>query len=144
MKIKVEHDNVEENEIILRCQTIDEEMLQVLTYLKSQSQKLCAYDEKNEMVLLSSEQVYYCESVDDKVFLYCDNEVYRTTLNLLQLENLYAMLGFFRISKSIVVNLHKIHKLKSHTSSRIELLMKNQERIIVSRRYAALLRAQLE
>lgn len=144
LKIKVEHDNIEENEIILRCKTIDDEMLQILTYLKSQSQKLCVYNDKNEAVLLSPGEVYYCESVDEKVFLYCEEDVYRTPMNLTQLESLYSVLGFLRISKSMVVNLYKIKRLESQTSGRVELYMKNNEKIIVSRRYASLLRQKLE
>ncbi|MEG0365212.1 MAG: LytTR family DNA-binding domain-containing protein [Coprobacillus sp.] len=143
MKITVEHKDVEENEIILRCKKVDDEMLQVLTYLKSQSQRLYAYNQDNEATLLICEEIYYCESVDEKVFLYTEQQLYRTTMTLMQLESLYSVQGFFRISKSMIVNLYKIHKLKSYTSGRIELLMKNNEKIIVSRRYASLLRQKL-
>lgn len=144
VKIIVEHDDLDENEIILRCTSIDDEMLQILTYLKSQSQKLCAYDEQKNMFLLSPEQVYYCESVDEKVFLYGSDFVYRTAFNLSQLESTYADLGFIRISKAMVVNLYKIKSLKSYTSGRIALLMQNDENIIVSRKYAADIRQRLE
>lgn len=143
MKITVEHTQVEENEIILRCNDIDDEMLQVLAYLKSQSQKLYAYNQKNEVILLLCDEIYYCESVDEKVFLYSEQEIYRTNLSLMQLETLYSLLGLLRISKSMIVNLYKIRKLKSYTSGRIELLMMNNEKIIVSRRYASLLRQKL-
>lgn len=143
MKITVEHRQGEENEIILRCQEVDDEILQVLSYLKSQSQKLYVYNQENEVILLSCDEIYYCESVDEKVFLYSEKEIYRTTLTLIQLESLYSLLGLFRISKSMIVNLYKIRQLKSYTSGRIELLMKNNEKIIVSRRYASLLRQKL-
>lgn len=42
MKITVEHSQVEENEVVLRCPALDEEMLGVLSLLKSSLQKLCA------------------------------------------------------------------------------------------------------
>ncbi len=144
MKIIVEHEDLEENEIILRCARIDDEMLQILTYLKSHSQKLCAFDEQQNMMLLSPDQVYYCESVDERVFLYGSDFVYRTAFTLSQLESFYADLGFIRISKAMVVNLYKIKSLKSYTSGRIALLMHNNENIIVSRKYAVILRQRLE
>lgn len=42
MKITVQHSDIEENEIILKCKTIDEEILQILGFLKSRTQKICA------------------------------------------------------------------------------------------------------
>lgn len=144
MKITVEHVDIEENEIVLRCKSIDDEMLHILSFLKSRSQKLCAFKDKNELILLSPDTVYYCESVDEKVFLYCENNVYETALNLSELENNYSSIGFLRVSKSMVVNLNKIKRLKSYTSGRIEVHMNNDEKIIVSRHYAPILRQKLE
>ena len=75
---------------------------------------------------------------------YCEDDIYETALNLLQLENNYSSVGFLRISKSMVVNLYKIKRLKSYTSGRIEVIMKNDEKIIVSRHYAPMLRQKLD
>lgn len=144
MKITIEHMDIEENEVILRCKNIDNEMLHILSLLKSQSQKICVYKDKNKLILLSPDTVYYCESVDERVFIYCKNDIYQSTFNLSELENTYSSIGFLRISKSIVINLHKIKKLKSYSSGRIETLMKNDEKIIVSRHYAPILRQKLE
>lgn len=144
MKITVENMNIEENEIVLRCKSIDDEMLHILSFLKSRSQKLCAFKNRDELILLSPDAVYYCESVDQKVFLYCENNLYETALNLAELENNYSSVGFLRISKSMIVNLYKIKRLKSYTSGRIEVVMKNDEKIIVSRHYAPILRQKLE
>lgn len=144
MKITVEHTDVAENEVILRCKNIDDEMLHILSLLKSRSQKICVFKDKNELTLLSPDTVYYCESVDERVFIYCKNDIYQSTFNLSELENTYSSIGFLRISKSMVINLHKIKKLKSYSSGRIETLMKNDEKIIVSRHYAPILRQKLE
>lgn len=143
MKITVEHMDINENEIVLRCKSIDDEMLHILSFLKSRSQKLCAYKNKNEIILLSPDLILYCESIDEKVFLYTENDIYETVLNLSELENNYSSVGFLRTSKSMVLNLHKILRLKSFTSGRIEVTMKNNEKIIVSRHYAPILRQKL-
>lgn len=144
MRITVEHMDIEENEIVLRCKSLDDEMLNILSFLKSRSQKVCAYNSENELILLSPDTVYYCESVDEKVFLYCENNVYETILNLSELVTNYSSVGFLRISKSMIVNLYKIKKLKSYTSGRIEVHMINNEKVIVSRHYAPILRQKLE
>lgn len=144
MKITVEHIDADENEIVLRCKSIDDEMLHILSFLKSRTQKLCCFKDKGEIILLTPDSILYCEAVDDKVFLYGVNEVYQSALNLGELESSYSSVGFLRISKSMVVNLHKIRKLKSLTSGRIEVIMQNDEKIIVSRHYAPILRQKLE
>ncbi|GAA0114916.1 MULTISPECIES: LytTR family DNA-binding domain-containing protein [Clostridium] len=144
MKITVEHTDVEENEIILRCKSIDEEMLHILSLLKSRTQKLCVFKEKSELILLSPDSVFYCESVDEKVFVYTKEDVFQTGLNLAEIESSYSDVGFLRISKSIIINLHKIKSLKSYTSGRIEVYLKSNEKVIVSRHYAPILRQKLE
>lgn len=87
-------------------------MLHILSLLKSRSQKVCVFKDKNELILLSPDTLYYCESVDEKVFIYCKNDIYQSTFNLSKLENTYSSIGFLRISKSMVINLHKIKKIK--------------------------------
>ena len=41
MKITVEHWEEQENEVVLRCRELDEEMLWVLSLLRSGLQRLC-------------------------------------------------------------------------------------------------------
>ena len=43
MKITVEHSGVTENEVILRCPVLDEEMLGVLSLLRFEFQRLCGW-----------------------------------------------------------------------------------------------------
>ena len=111
MKISVEHAPLEENEVILRCSNLDQEMLWVLSILRSGLQKLCAWDERREVTLLSPSEVVYCESVDDHTFLYTSAAVYQTALSLAELEGRYGSLGLFRAGKSSIVNLHRVLSL---------------------------------
>ena len=119
MKISVEHAPLEENEVILRCSNLDQEMLWVLSILRSGLQKLCAWDERREVTLLSPSEVVYCESVDDHTFLYTSAAVYQTALSLAELEGRYGSLGLFRAGKSSIVNLHRVRALKSQPGGRI-------------------------
>jgi DNA-binding LytR/AlgR family response regulator len=134
MKILVEHRPGEENEIILRCETLDDEMLEVLAFLKEKTAKITAYKD-GEVFMLLPDVVYYADAVDNKVFLYAREQIYETQLSLFELENRYENAGFLRIGKSQVVNLRHIEKLKSLTDRRIEITLANGERLIVSRHY---------
>lgn len=143
MKITIEHVPVEENEVILRCPELDQEMLRVLSLLRSRLQKLCVWDAVREVIFLAPDEVVYCESVDDRTFVYTANAVCQTALSLAELEGQYAGLGFCRVSKSAVVNLHQIRSLKSRPGGRIEAALETGEKQLVSRHYAPLLRERL-
>ena len=40
MKIKIEHGNYEENEILLRCREVDSEIMRIIAFLNLQTQKI--------------------------------------------------------------------------------------------------------
>ena len=88
-------------------------MLHILALLRSGMQSLCAFTEDRETVFLSPREVLYAESVEERTWLYCETAVWRTALSLSELEAQYKALGFCRVSRSMVVNLHGIRKLKA-------------------------------
>ena len=104
MKITVEHKDIPENEIVLRCRELDDEMLHVLSLLRSGMQTICGWAEDRQMVFLRPGEVLYAESVEEKTWLYCEDAVWRTALTLAELESRYEPLGFCRVSRSMVVN----------------------------------------
>ena len=143
MKIRIEQTSVEENEVILRCAQLDDEMLRVLSLLRSGMQKLLVWNEQRETLPLSVSKVVYCETVEEKTFVYTHDGIYQTALSLAELEDRWGDLGLFRAGKSSVMNLHEIQKLKNCGSGRIEALLTTGERMIISRRYALMLRERL-
>ncbi len=143
MKIRIEHAPLEENEVILRCTQLDDEMLRVLSLLRSGMQKLLVWNEQRETLPLSVSEVVYCETVDEKTFVYTHDRMYQTALSLAELEDRWSDLGLFRAGKSTVVNLHEIRKLKNCGAGRIEALLSTGERLMISRHYAPMLRERL-
>ena len=100
-------------------------------------------DGEREATLLSPREVVYCESVDERTFVYTSGAVFQTALSLAELEDWYGGLGLFRAGKSAVVNLHHIRTLKSRPGGRIEAALETGEKLMVSRHYAPLLRERL-
>ena len=143
MKIRIEQTSVEENEVILRCAQLDDEMLRVLSLLRSGMQKLLVWNEQRETLPLSVSKVVYCETVEEKTFVYTHDGIYQTALSLAELEDRWGNLGLFRAGKSSVMNLYEIQKLKNCGSGRIEALLTTGEKMIISRRYAPMLRERL-
>lgn len=66
MKITVEHTENEENEVILRCRELDDEMLRLLALVRSGMQKLLVWNERRDLLPLSISDVVYCETVEEK------------------------------------------------------------------------------
>lgn len=143
MKITVEHVPEGENEVVLRCRELDDEMLRVLALLRSGLQKLLVWNEARETLPLSVSQVVYCETVEEKTFVYTPDGMYQTALALAELEDRWEDLGLFRCGKSFVVNLHEIRSLKSCGAGRIEATLSTGERLMISRHYAPMLRERL-
>ena len=90
-----------------------------------------------ETVNLKPEDILYIESVEDKVFAYTVNSVVKLDYTLIQLENLLNNIQYFRCSKSIIINIDKVEKLKSLPSNRIDAVMQGGYHIIISRKYAS-------
>lgn len=66
-----------------------------------------------------------------------------TSRSLGVLQEKFGNMGFVRNGKSQLVNLHHVAKLKSLPNARIELTLKNGERLIASRHYIQSLKEKL-
>ena len=60
MKITVEHTQDTENEVILRCKELDDEMLRLLVLVRTGMQKLLVWNEQKEMLPMNVAEVVYC------------------------------------------------------------------------------------
>ena len=79
--------------------------------------------------------LFYAESVDERVFLYTVSDSYEIRMKLYELEDLLKSKSFLRISKSMIVNLMKISSVRPALNGRFSAVLKNGEEIIISRKY---------
>lgn len=148
VKISLEHQAPgTQTEVIIRySQANDLQVQELIALLELQNKRIVATDDNkpNETRFLSPTDVLYCEAVDSNVYIYLTTDVYRTPTNLARLEENFEDAGFFRCSKSMVVNLHGIVSLKSGTNGRITVTLQNGEKILVSRHYSRAMREKLQ
>jgi len=130
-----------EDEIIVLCHNISPELLSVLNSLKTPSSMLVAYVD-NEIHRINPSDIFYFEAVDKKTFIYCERNVYESKLKLYELDEL-AINDFFRISKSVIVNASKIKSLIPSFSGRVEAVLTNKEKVIISRQHVSELKKAL-
>ena len=133
----------EEDEIIVRCAQLDDRLLQLISSFKTEQDKLTGYLE-DKIVKLSPTDIFYFESVDNKVFAYTGKGVYEIHKKLYELEAEYENTDFLRISKSSIVNIAKIAYIRPIFNGRFEAKLKNEEKIIISRQYVLELKKKLE
>ena len=85
----------EEEEIIVKCNQLSEDMMRLLARFKQGNDKLIVY--QNGMIhRIEPGQIYYFESVDQKVFAYCEKEVYEVKSKLYELEEELNAASFLR------------------------------------------------
>lgn len=131
-----------EDEIIIRCAAPDEEILKLIYALKTRSDRLHCIEDGG-IVMIEPRNVFYFEAVDDKVFVYCETKVYEIKRKLYELEEQFENTDFLRVSKSTIINISKIKKLTPGFSGRLEALLENGERAIISRQYVPALKKKL-
>lgn len=132
----------DEEEIIIKCHFLDDEILRLINYFKQGSRKLPAYKD-GKMFFLEPQEVFYFESVEQKVFAYCRQEVYQVKSKLYELMEELPARDFIRASKSTILNLGKIISLAPAFGGRYEALLENQEKVIISRQYIGALKEKL-
>ncbi len=143
MKVSIEEISREhEEEIIIRCHEVNDEILQLLRKLKKDSTVLLGYEEDNIHRLRVSD-VYYFEAVENKVFIYCRDKVFESKQKLYELEEMCEGRKFFRASKSVIINIAKISFVRPSFSGRFEARLDNGEGIAVSRQYVPVLKKML-
>ena len=143
MKVLIDEcEQYTELEIIIKCKKCDEDILSLLARIKSEDEKILGtIDEKT--YVLQERDILYFESVDKKCFIYTKDKVYETPLKLYEIENMLRYKGFFRATKSSIVNIAKIKSIQSAFNSVLTLEMENNERLTVSRQYAPMLKEKL-
>lgn len=135
MKITLEHIDQGNEEVIIKYKEMTERIDGIIKYIEGQGEKLSGIKDGQKFVI-GIHKVIYLESVDGMTWLYTENEVYKSDLTLTLCEMMYRGEGFFRCSKSMVINIYRIHKLKSMSQSRIDVTMDNGEHVVISRHYA--------
>ncbi len=132
----------EEDEIIIKCHVVDDSILQLIHQVKSASNAIIGMD-GDKLHKLSLNDILYFETVDNKSFLYCKENVYETKLRLYEFEEMTIGTHFFRGSKSTVLNSDRIEFIKPALSGRFEVSMENGEKVMVSRQFVPDLKRKL-
>ncbi len=143
MKIEINVDEqITDTKITVACNQLTPEIEKILATLRLMDKKLTVIRD-GEIYLLDTTKIIYAEAIDRKTFLYTKEDVYECSFKLYELEQQLDTCGFFRASKSCLIQLKYIHSLKMDLNRKIRVTLENGEQIMVSRQYAEELKKKL-
>ena len=143
VKIEIHVDeSIEDTHIVVSCRQLTPEMEKLIAMLRILEKKLTV-TKKDEICFLDVYKVVYIESVDRKTFVYTEDDLYESYFRLYELEQQLESCGFFRASKSCLIQLQYVRSLKADINRRIKVTLTNGEQLIVSRQYAEGLKKRL-
>ena len=144
MQLKVSRIPKEEPEVLeIRCHKISEDVQEIIAFVKSRQGQLSAVtDGQNVEVPLID--IFYAESVDNRLFIYTAKESYEVKLKLYELEDMMRGRSFLRVQKSMLLNLMKVKSIKPALSGRYSAILKNGEEVVISRKYVSDLKETLK
>ena len=141
MKIEIK-EGFTKTKVIIKCSEVTDEIRKIESMLLGLEPKL-PVTKDGATYFINKQDIFYFESVDKQSFLYTADDVYKISLKLYEIENILTSVGFFRNSKSQILNIAKIESLRPDFDGRMEVLLKNNEKAIVSRQYAKILKERL-
>ena len=142
MNIQIVEDIKEALQVVIHCRQMDDEVMRLKCHIELFDRKLQAKKD-NEVHLVNSLDVLYFESVDNRTFLYTEEDVLEVRQRLYELEVILSDKDFIRISKSQIVNIHKIKSLRPELNRTILATMCNGEQLSISRKYVRAMRNML-
>lgn len=147
MKIRIEmNDDTSECEVIIRCKTLDEDVLNIqrtLEKMKSGTNQFVLYKDESEYFLNLSELLFF-ETDGNTVNAHTADDVFKVKYKLYELEEILPR-KFVRISKSSIVNSDKIYSIQKNLTASSLIEFKNtHKQIYVSRSYYKLLKTIME
>lgn len=138
---KVKKEQPEQLEI--RCHEVTEQITEIVDFVKSRQGKLSGVSEGKQYEVAIAD-IYYIETVDNKVFFYSTTKVYETKQRIYELENALKEKYFLRVSKSMLLNLMKVKSIKPSVNGRFMAILQSGEQIVISRKYVPELKEALK
>jgi DNA-binding LytR/AlgR family response regulator len=143
LKINIDRsDEYNEIEITIKCRTIDEKLEKVISNIRLYNKSISG--KKNGSVyFLDPEDVFYIDTVDERVFIYTKDSMYETSLKLYEIEEQLMGSSIIRVNKSMILNLMKISHITPLLNGRMAAALENGEKVVVTRQYVPAFKRKL-
>ena len=145
MKVTLKENKLKSDiEVIIEYPEISETVNRIEHAVKSVDNAVRCLDDDGNICFVRVSDVFYIESVEKQVFIYTREKVYRAELQLYQFaERLYSF-GFEQISKSCILNINVLVSVRPIFNSKMEALLENGEKVLISRNFIPAIKKRLE
>lgn len=138
MKIHIEIINdLEEDEVIIRCPRVDETIEKIHQYALEQSlrkSKIIFY-KRNQEFYFPLEDVLFFETEGERIYAHTVNDSYTVKYRLYELEDILPRY-FVRAAKSAIVNIMQVYSINRNlTASSLISFTDSHKHVYVSRSY---------
>lgn len=141
IKVKVKSvSSKEEEQVTIECMSMTQDFIDIKNYCLSKGNYLIGYSDINHQHQIRFDDILYFEAVEEKVFAYTLTDVFEIKKRLYELEKELAQYKFIRCSKSFLICLLKIDYIRPAFNGRYCARMKNGEDVIISRKYAQIVK----
>ena len=145
MKVDINYipDKLEENAYLNVVKGHDclDKLINILENESYKEKSINVYDKKN-IFQLSCIHIFYIESDKDKLLVHTGKHIFQSKKRLYELESELPDY-FYRISKSIILNLRKVSYYSPELNGLMKATMKNNEAVYISRKYLKELRIKI-
>ena len=136
MKVKViTGSEYKEPVIEIKCHEVTKEIENVVNNINKLMINITGKKD-GETFILNLGDIYYFEAVENHVYAYLESEVYEVEHKVADLNDLLISTTFIQTSRTTILNLSKINKIKPIFNGRILAELDNKEKMIISRLYA--------
>ena len=124
-----------EEEIIIKCKELSDEVLLIERYINSNSTSEIELHLGGKDYFVPLNEILFFESTDSKTAAHTKDKMFYTTLKLYELEEKLPRY-FMRVSKSCIINLNSVSSLRRELTGICETSFKGSaKKIFVSRNY---------
>ena len=136
MKIRIEiSDELTENEVIIRCGRIDDNVQKLQAYIRDLSSPQIIFYKDQQEFFIPLEDILFFETEGERVYAHTAKDAFRVKLKLYELEETLPR-NFARASKGTIVNTSKIFSINRQlTSSSLVKFTNTHKQIYISRHY---------
>ena len=133
VNIVIEPD-LEEEYTEIHVREITDEITRISDFFQSKDPVITGTDECERIVVIAESDIVSLHAEKKWCRIYTDTANYSCRKRLYEIENILGR-DYMRISKSIIVNLHKIESVEAVFNGMLLLRMKNGSKEYVSRTY---------
>lgn len=141
MRVKIKNvQSEQEEQVVLECVAMTPDFEDIKNYCLAKGNYLTGSTDTGEQQQLFYKDILYIEAVGERVFAYTAEKALEIKKRLYELEEELRPYKFIRCSKAFLICLLKVEAIRPALNGRYCARMENGEDVIISRKYARLVK----